>query len=106
MASSPVQLNPQAHELMRALHQVLVWIRTNAVRPGDESYKTIAVLADLAHNWPDWVAGNDFFRIEMFIEDLEQTAGRDDLSSPFWKETVAPYLRRLATSLSVFQGEA
>ncbi|QCO00234.1 hypothetical protein D3093_33895 (plasmid) [Azospirillum argentinense] len=101
--SSPVQLSPQAHELMKALHQVLVWIRTEAVRHDDNSYKIIAVLANLAHNWPDWVAGNDFFKADMFIKDLEQAVSRDDIPSRFWTETIAPYLRRLAESLRVFQ---
>lgn len=96
MSSSPVQMAPQAVMLMKGLHQVLVWIRSMAQRPIRNGEKTIAVLAHLTHNWPDWIAGNDFWRAEMFVSEIRETASRTDVDNDFWRQTISPFLVDLA----------
>lgn len=92
-------MTPQRRLLLDATASVILWIRFMAKRQNEQdNLESVIVLADLAHNWSAWIAGNDFFTADIFAAQIEEAAARS-IKHWYWTGTVVPSLRSLAVAL-------
>ncbi|MCW2244631.1 sirohydrochlorin ferrochelatase [Azospirillum fermentarium] len=85
--------------ILSALHQILVWIKIVSIgKCGPDANNIVSCLADLTHNLPDWVAGNDFFTVKILISDIERVL-QYKFKSSYWTMIISPYICQLAALL-------